>query len=110
MGGPSDLDPFELASIEERRDAADVPRLVQECRRLRRSLAERMRTVPGEARAARPDAARAEAAELDLERAHHLLDELGVPRERRLPGQRDPLEYSLLGRLRLALGEEEPAG
>jgi hypothetical protein len=51
--------------------------------------------------------ARAEAAELDLERAHRLLDEVGVPREVREPGRRDPLELSLLGRLRLLLDEDD---
>ncbi len=51
--------------------------------------------------------ARAEAAELELERAHRLLDRQGVPREMREPGERDPTEYSLEARLRLALGADE---
>jgi len=49
--------------------------------------------------------ARADAAELELERAHHFLDQLGIPREVREPGQRDPLELSLLARLELAFEE-----
>lgn len=52
-------------------------------------------------------AARAEAAELELERAHRLLDRYGVPREFRRPGDRDPTEYSLEARLRLVLEEDE---
>jgi hypothetical protein len=51
--------------------------------------------------------ARAEAAELELERAHRLLDEVGVPREFRAHGQRDPIEYSLEARLRLVLEDDE---
>ena len=51
--------------------------------------------------------ARAEAAELELERAHRLLDELGVPREFRSPGERDSTEYSLEGRLELVLNDED---
>jgi len=50
---------------------------------------------------------RLEAAELELERAHHLLDQCGVPREQRVPGERDPLELSLEGRLRMLLEDEE---
>ena len=50
--------------------------------------------------------ARAEAAELELERAHRLLDEVGVPREFRAAGQRDPTEFSLEARLRLVLEDE----
>ena len=65
--------------------------------------AERARLVESQRRAE----ARGEAAELDLERAHRLLDEYGVPRERRDPGAREAVEYSLLGRLRLVLGEDE---
>lgn len=49
---------------------------------------------------------RAEAAELELERAHRLLDEVGVPREFREPGERDPVEYSLEARLRLLLEDD----
>jgi len=49
--------------------------------------------------------ARAEAAELELERAHHLLDEYGVPREFRDHDQRDPTDYSLEARLRLLLDD-----
>ena len=51
--------------------------------------------------------ARAEAAELELERAHRLLDEHGVPREFRREGERDPIEYSLAGRLALFLEDDE---
>jgi len=51
--------------------------------------------------------ARADAAELELERAHRLLDEYGLPREFRAEGERDAIEYSLLGRLRLLLDEDE---
>jgi len=51
--------------------------------------------------------ARVEALELELERAHHLLDEVGVPRAYRAAGERDPTEYSLEGRLRLLLEDEE---
>ena len=56
--------------------------------------------------------ARAEAAELELERAQHLLDLYGVPREFRQPGERDPIEYSLEARLRLVLEDEDdpPSG
>jgi hypothetical protein len=50
---------------------------------------------------------RAEAAELELERAHRFLDACGVPREFRRDGERDPAEYSLEGRLRLALEDED---
>jgi len=50
--------------------------------------------------------ARAEAAELELERAHHLLDEYGVPREFRQPGERDPTDYSLESRIRLVLEDQ----
>lgn len=59
------------------------------------------------AAAGQRDAARADAAELELERAHRLLDEYGVPREQRAPGARDAVEYSLLGRLRLLLDEDD---
>ena len=52
-------------------------------------------------------AARLEAVELELERAHRLLDEIGVPREFREPGARDPMEYSLDGRVRLLLEDVE---
>lgn len=55
------------------------------------------------------DATRADTAELELERAHRLLDEYGVPREHREPGGREPFEYSLLGRLRLLLEDEDEA-
>lgn len=51
--------------------------------------------------------ARAEAAELELERAHQFLDRLGVPRELREEGARDPLELSLLARLEWAFDSEE---
>ena len=50
--------------------------------------------------------ARAEAAELELERAHHLLDEYGVPREFRQPGERDSTDYSLESRIRLVLEDQ----
>lgn len=42
-----------------------------------------------------------EAAELELERAHRLLDTWGVPREESDPGGGRPLELSLEGRLEL---------
>ena len=51
--------------------------------------------------------ARAEAAELELERAHHLLDEYGVPREFHSPEQQGPLDYSLEARLRLVLEDAD---
>ena len=51
--------------------------------------------------------ARLDALELELERAHRLLDEFGVPREFREPGERDPVEYSLDARVRLVLEEDE---
>ena len=57
------------------------------------------------ARALQVAEARLEAAELELERAHRLLDQIGVPREYREDGERDPVEYSLEGRLRLVLDE-----
>ena len=50
--------------------------------------------------------ARAEAAELELERAHRLLDREGVPREYRAQGERDWVEYSLEARLRLLFEED----
>jgi hypothetical protein len=50
---------------------------------------------------------RLEALELELERAHRLLDEFGVPREFREEGERDPMEYSLDGRIRLILEDED---
>ena len=53
--------------------------------------------------------ARAEAAELDLERAHRLLDAWGVPREVRERGAKRPVELSLLGRLELAFEESDDA-
>jgi hypothetical protein len=96
------IDPFELEAIERRADASDVKRLVHECRRLRRALADRRSTE-----AAVPvSSGRAEAAELDLERAHRLLDELDVPRAEHVEGERDPAELSLLGRLQIALGDD----
>jgi hypothetical protein len=148
---PDEIDPLELAALAAR-GGTDVARLVAECRRLRRALAEaagpgpgqggqggqgspggrvgeppareparepardlardlarEMARDPGRDRAAgaalRRAEARADAAELDLERAHRLLDLSGVPREVREKGQRDPVELSLLGRLRLALDE-----
>ena len=104
------LDPFELEAIEQRADAADVARLVEECRRLRRALAA-VRSAPAGEDVPEADRSRADglaqATQLDLERAHHLLDEQGIPRTWREPGARDPSEYSLLGRLRLALGEDD---
>ena len=63
-----------------------------------------------EARRASRAEARAEAAELELERAHRLLDACGVPRELRARGERDAVEYSLEGRLRLLLDELEDGG
>ena len=48
-----------------------------------------------------------DAAELELERAHRLLDECGVPREVRAPGQSRPVELSLVGRMQLFLEDEE---
>lgn len=93
------IDPFELDAIERRADAADVPRLVAECHRLRRALADSRAAAQG----VPTSDGRLEALELDVERAHRLLDELNVPRAREVPGQRDPEEFSLLGRLRLAL-------
>ena len=58
-------------------------------------------------RVCRQAEARADAAELDLERAHRLLDEYDIPRERREPGAREAEEYSLVGRLRLVLDDDE---
>jgi hypothetical protein len=58
---------------------------------------------PDEDRARRLAEARAEAAE--LERAHRLLDELGVPRDFRQPGERDQTDYSLLARMRILLDD-----
>jgi hypothetical protein len=60
---------------------------------------------PDEDRARRLAEARAEAAELELERAHRLLDELGVPRDFRQPGERDQTDYSLLARMRILLDD-----
>lgn len=48
---------------------------------------------------------RLEAAELELERAHRLLDEVGVPRGFRAPGERDPVDYGLAARLQLLLDD-----
>ncbi len=51
--------------------------------------------------------ARAEAAELELERAHRLLDRIGVPREMREAGERRALELSLEHRVELVLEDDE---
>ena len=107
MVSSDELGALELTSIEERGDAADVPRLAAECRRLRRALVDGVAAAAEAADRARLRAeGRAEAAELELERAHRLLDEYGAPRESRLPGQRDAIEYSLLGRLQVVLDDE----
>ena len=50
--------------------------------------------------------ARAEAAELELERAHRLLDEYGLPREFQEPGAPRALEYSLHARIQLLLDDD----
>ena len=57
-------------------------------------------------RALRRAEARTDAAKLELERTHHLLDQVGVPREFRAPGERDPVEYSLEQRVRLLLEDD----
>ncbi len=46
-----------------------------------------------------------ERVELELERAHHLLDQAGVPRETDGPGGR-PLDLALAERIRLLFEEE----
>lgn len=50
---------------------------------------------------------RAQAAELELERAHRLLDEYGVPREFRDEGEARWVEFSLVARLRLVLEADD---
>ncbi len=50
--------------------------------------------------------ARAEAAELELERAHRLLDEYGLPREFQEVGVPRAVEYSLQARIQLLLDSE----
>ena len=54
--------------------------------------------------------ARADAAELELERAHRLLDDVGVPRETRQAGERDFVELSLHRRIELVLEDAEEDG
>ncbi|MFT7677477.1 MAG: hypothetical protein ACI8QC_001455 [Planctomycetota bacterium] len=48
-----------------------------------------------------------EAAELELERAHHLLDTWDVPRELPDPDGGRPVELSLAGRLELLSDEDD---
>ena len=48
-----------------------------------------------------------EAAELELERAHHLLDTWDVPREQPDPDGGRPIELSLAGRLELLSDEDD---
>ena len=62
---------------------------------------------PDERRARLLAEAKSEALELELERAHRLLDEVGVPREVRDPSERDPLELSLEARIRMVLEDED---
>ena len=47
--------------------------------------------------------AKADAAELELERAHRVLDSEGVPREFVPEGEKNYVEYSLEARIRLLL-------
>lgn len=56
---------------------------------------------------ARDPEARLAALELEVERAHHVLDEVGVPRSFRPPGARDPVDYALHARLELLFEEED---
>ena len=62
---------------------------------------------PSENERTRRMEARLDALELELERAHRLLDDYGVPREFRVEGERDPVEVSLDGRLRLVFEDDE---
>lgn len=97
------LSPEDLRRMEREPRLVDLRLLLAAYRRLSDELREE-RAVAGKRQ--RKAEARADALELDQERAHRMLDQVGIPRETR-EGGGPPVELSLEGRLRLALEDGE---